>query len=208
MCGCIPIKYPCYQWRAISVSWEGMLLCVMIGRGKTVLRCRSASSYANPDPSFHLDKASDPTFHFDAVPDPDPHRKTQICDLLSADPPRLHCERPRPSIFSLCSSWIFTLMRIRILLSMGSDSDPYRSGSATLGTLGMRRVNFSGFPLVLLGEGVHTYTIRTQYCEGTRNIIYFRFRTAPSAPAADLSFQKRNEEVDLPLFAKKKGISP
>ncbi len=35
-----------------------------------------------------------------------------------------------------------------------------------------------------------------------------RFRTAPSAPAADLSFQKRNEEVDLPLLAKKEGISP
>ncbi len=115
------------------------------------------------------------------------------------------CERPRPSIFSLYSSWILTLMRIRVLLSMRSDSDPYRSGSATLGTLGVRRVNFSGFPLVLLGEGVHTSTIRAQYCDGTSNIIYCRFRTAPSAPAADLSFQKRNEEVDLSLLAKKRG---
>jgi hypothetical protein len=32
-----------------------------------------------------------------------------------------------------------------------------------------------------------------------------RFRTAPSAPAADLSFQKRNEEVDLSLLVKKRG---
>ncbi len=69
----------------------------------------------------------DPFFHSDADLDPDPASNQCFTNLWKTYPPRvhfesprLHCERPRPSIHgsisSFSSSWIVTLIRIRIQL--------------------------------------------------------------------------------------------
>jgi hypothetical protein len=72
---------------------------------------------------FHADP--DPTFPFKRIRiwlDFDPHQcDTNLPPLANRsyfEPPRLHCERPQPSMApfwaSINSSWILTLMRIRI----------------------------------------------------------------------------------------------
>ncbi len=126
---------------------------------------------------------------------------TQIIDHWSADPPRFLCKRPRPSIFSLYSSWIlnsgscfpWALIRTHI------DPDPQLWGHWR------EEGELLWFPSCAdRGRGCIHVLLEPNIVKGTSNIIYCRCRTAPSAPAADLSFQKRNEEVDLSLLVKKR----
>jgi len=68
---------------------------------------------ADPNPAFHLNEDPDHTLHFNADQDPAPrHSGANLRPLVnSTNPPRLHCERPRPFIapfLSLKSSLFFT----------------------------------------------------------------------------------------------------
>jgi hypothetical protein len=60
---------------------------------------------ADPDPSFRFDADQDPIVHIDSGPDPAPFQgDANLRPLISRpftapiEPPRLHCERPIPSI--------------------------------------------------------------------------------------------------------------
>ncbi len=74
---------------------------------------------ADPDPAFYFDADPDLNFHFDSDPDSAPHRR-------DANPrPQLHFAHSlwastalHVSIVSLHSSWILTLMRIRIQMTL------------------------------------------------------------------------------------------
>ncbi len=97
---------------------------------ETKTSIRLASSFVIIGSHCHLTADLDPTFHFNADPDPDPFPNQSLANLrllvykpstAHVEPPRLHCERPRPFIapfwfFSLNSTWILTLMRIQVQL--------------------------------------------------------------------------------------------
>ncbi len=93
------------------------------------------SSWKYPDQTFHFDADTDPTFNFNANPNPPictdadpysvPHQSVANLQPLPFEPPRLHCECPRPSktsILGLLGSWILTSMQIRIRLWSGYES--------------------------------------------------------------------------------------